>query len=304
MTTLWQRPLPPAWRRSPTPELTCFAHPAEQEVARILTFHGVRWVYEPTTFVLDRDAEGRPTLCFNPDFYLPDHNRYLELTTMRQAHATRKNRKLRLLRERYPTIDAHILYRRDFDRLATRYRPGLARGTFALGDVLIDADQIAEHVRRIAAERIGREVPDAVVSLGRGAAWFAAELVDELQAQGVYPGAGELTLAGSELTSRATRLRIRQGPRVAIDRRRVLLVADVVSTGLTADFAIRWLQGRGAGPIEVVTLIDRPAARIVRIPIRGKALEIDDTMVAGHGIAVSGYDSPVADIVEVRRTGA
>lgn len=301
LVTAWQRPLPVPWRMSPGPESTRFAHPAERELARILTFHGVRWVYEPTNFVLKRDLDGNPSVCFNPDFYLPDHNRYLELTIMRQAHVTRKNRKLRLLRERFPTIDAHILYRRDFQRLADRGRARSGPETVTIGATLFTAPQIGARVRGIAAECVGRDAPEVVIALGQGSARFASELVAALTEHGVHPAVGEMSLAGGDGSSTDERLRVRRGPRVAFKRRRVLLVVDIVSTGLSADFATRWLSARGAGPVEVATLLDRPAARILAPPIRASAFTIDDGFVAGYGIALGGLLAEHPDIVEVHR---
>ena len=79
------------------------------------------WLYEPHTFVLERDAEGRVTEAFTPDFYLPEQDLYLEVTVMKQSLVTRKNRKLRKLRELYPDVRVKLFYERDFERLAARY---------------------------------------------------------------------------------------------------------------------------------------------------------------------------------------
>jgi hypothetical protein len=98
-----------------------FANPAELEYAKILDWYGIPWLYEPTTFVLERDAEGRVTEAFSPDFYLPDQDLYLEVTVMKQSLVTRKNRKLRKLRALYPGVKIKLFYERDFERLATRY---------------------------------------------------------------------------------------------------------------------------------------------------------------------------------------
>lgn len=103
-----------------------FANEAELQCARILDYHGVPWLYEPRTFVLERDAEGRVLQAFTPDFYLPEEDLYLEVTVMRQALVTRKNAKLRKLRERYPDVRVKLFYKRDLERLAARYRVGLA----------------------------------------------------------------------------------------------------------------------------------------------------------------------------------
>jgi len=104
-----------------------FANPAELEYAKILDWYGVRWMYEPRTFVLERDAEGRVTEAFTPDFFLPDQDLYLEVTVMKQSLVTRKNRKLRKLRQLYPEIKIKLFYERDFERLATRF--GLAKAS-------------------------------------------------------------------------------------------------------------------------------------------------------------------------------
>jgi len=99
-----------------------FAHRAELECAKVLDYYGVPWEYEPRTFVLETDDDGRVTEAFTPDFYLPEQDLYLEVTVMKQTLVTRKNRKLRKLRERHPEINVKLFYKRDFERLAARLR--------------------------------------------------------------------------------------------------------------------------------------------------------------------------------------
>ena len=94
-----------------------FAHESERRIAGLLDFYGIAWEYEPTTFILDKAADGSHLSAFTPDFYLPDHDLYLEVTTLRQSLVTRKNRKVRLLRQTHPDVRVRILYRRDLDRL-------------------------------------------------------------------------------------------------------------------------------------------------------------------------------------------
>ncbi len=112
-----------AYRGSEPPS---FANQAELACARVLDYYGIPWEYEPRTFVLERDAQGRMTEGFAPDFYLPEQDLYVELTVMKQSLVTRKNRKLRKLRERYPDVNIKLFYRRDIERLAQRYRLDLA----------------------------------------------------------------------------------------------------------------------------------------------------------------------------------
>jgi hypothetical protein len=98
-----------------------FAHPAEVEFARLLDFYGVRWEYEPRVFVLDRDADGRPTRAFAPDFYLPDQDLYVELTTVSARLTYRKTRKVRRLRELYPDVRIKLFDLRDVRSLLLKY---------------------------------------------------------------------------------------------------------------------------------------------------------------------------------------
>jgi hypothetical protein len=104
-----------------------FANEAELECARILDYYGIPWQYEPRTFALETDPDGRVLEAFTPDFYLPEQNLYLEVTTMRQALVTRKNRKVRKLRERHPEVRVKLFYRRDVEALAEKYELDASR---------------------------------------------------------------------------------------------------------------------------------------------------------------------------------
>ena len=58
---------------------------------------------------------------FRPDFYLPDDDVYIEITTMNQKLVTKKNRKVRMLREAHPQIRCKIFYQRDYLHLLVKY---------------------------------------------------------------------------------------------------------------------------------------------------------------------------------------
>lgn len=98
-----------------------FAHEAEAEFARLLDFYGLSWTYEPRTFVLRADKEGRPVVAFTPDFYLPDQDLYVEITTIKPRQVKRKNRKIRWLLEHYPEINIKLFKRSDFRQLMAKY---------------------------------------------------------------------------------------------------------------------------------------------------------------------------------------
>jgi hypothetical protein len=107
-----------------------FAHASEAEMARILDFYAVRWEYEPHTFPILWDLDGGVVESFSPDFYLPELDLYLEMTTLRQKLVRKKNRKLRRLRELYPSVNIKLFYARDFRALMLKY------GKVALADGL------------------------------------------------------------------------------------------------------------------------------------------------------------------------
>lgn len=99
-------------------------------MARILDFYAVRWEYEPRTFPILWNLEGAVVESFSPDFYLPELDLYLEMTTLKQRLVRKKNRKLRRLRELYPAIRIKLFYARDFRAIMLKY------GRLALADSL------------------------------------------------------------------------------------------------------------------------------------------------------------------------
>lgn len=98
-----------------------FAHPIEGEFARILDYYGIPWEYEPRTFELDWDEEGNVAEAFSPDFYLPDQDLYVELTTIRPKLVTFKNRKIRRMNELYPEINVQLWKRSDLRNLMLKF---------------------------------------------------------------------------------------------------------------------------------------------------------------------------------------
>jgi hypothetical protein len=91
-----------------------FAHESEETFARILTLYGFRWQYEPVEFPLAWNEQGQPTKGFRPDFFLPDHGFFIEITVLAQRLVTRKNQKIRRFRELYPEVGLLVIYQRDF----------------------------------------------------------------------------------------------------------------------------------------------------------------------------------------------
>jgi hypothetical protein len=98
-----------------------FAHNSERQFAKLLDFYGIAWEYEPRTFTLETDRQGRPAQAFTPDFYLPAYDLYIEITTLNQKLVTKKNRKARRLQELHPDVRVKVLYQRDYLHLLVKY---------------------------------------------------------------------------------------------------------------------------------------------------------------------------------------
>jgi cytidylate kinase len=104
-----------------------FVNASEEIFANLLDYYRIAWDYEPRSFPIQWDKDGHVSEAFTPDFYLPEFDLYLELTTMKQSHVTKKNRKIRLLREIYPHVNIQVFYQKDFENLMFKY--GLVRDT-------------------------------------------------------------------------------------------------------------------------------------------------------------------------------
>ncbi len=103
-----------------------FVNSSERELAELLDEAGLPWEYEPHTFPLAVDEDGRLLEAVTPDFYLPEAGLYIEVTEMRPQLAHRKRRKLRKLRALYGEV-VTLVGRREFQRLREKY--GQARGS-------------------------------------------------------------------------------------------------------------------------------------------------------------------------------
>jgi hypothetical protein len=147
--------LPDRFRPLDAPIETGFAHASEAEMARILDFYAVAWQYEPHRFPILWNLDGTVVESFSPDFYLPDLDLYLEMTTLRQRLVRKKNRKLRRLRELYPDVRIKLFYARDFRALMLKY------GKLALVAALSGTPGQVGPIRDVAIV-IGDELPESL----------------------------------------------------------------------------------------------------------------------------------------------
>lgn len=263
-----------------------FAHPSEQEFARFLDYYRIRWVYEPVSFPIDWDA-GRVTEMFTPDFYLPESDLYVELTTMKQSLVTPKNRKLRMLRELYPDVNVRLLYRKDYQQLLTKFGYGAVEVQNLrkqdIGDILISPVELETRVRAL-ARKISRDYRGrSIVLVGvlKGVTFFLADLARQIKVPFVIDYLDLKRLAGAQPRER---VRIARDIDYPIAGRHVLLVEDIINTGLTLDFVLSELGEREPASIEVVTLLERPNRRLVQVPIRYVGFQIPTDYVVGYGL--------------------
>jgi hypoxanthine phosphoribosyltransferase len=263
--------------------MVTFAHPSEEEFAQLLDFYHIERVYEPRSFPL-RWEEDRVTEMFTPDFYLPGLDLYVELTTLKQSLVTEKNRKLRRLRELYPEIKITLLYKKDFDRLLAKYGCGpLAqiRGR-GVSRVLYSSAEIQRRVRDL-AEQISRDYTDRrpiMVGVLRGVFCFMADLIRQI----TIPLEVEFMAISYYSPEDSSVVKITKDMDLNVAGRHVIMVEDIVDTGMTLNYMLSYLRARGLASLAVCTLLDKRVRRIVDVPLEYVGFEVPDEFVVGYGL--------------------
>ncbi len=260
-----------------------FAHNAEYEFARILDFYGIDWQYEPRSFALRWDRS-HVTEAFTPDFYLPDMNLYVELTTLKANLTAEKNRKMRQLKETYPGTNIIMLKKRDYLRLLAKYGYGpLSPGQVPdIDRVLITATKLQQRIGQLGAQisrdYSGKEI--VLVGVLRGVLCFISDLMRHIS----VPTAVDLMAITSYEGNGSGAVQILKDLDENIKGRDVLLVEDIVDTGMTLNHIIDYLNTKRPASIRVCTLLDKRARRIVNVPLDYVAFEIPDEFVVGYGL--------------------
>ena len=261
---------------------TEFAHESEAEFANLLDFYQIEWLYEPRSFPLEWNGDG-VSLMFTPDFYLPELDMYIELTTMKQELITAKNRKVRKLREMYPDINVRLLTRKDFSRLLSKYGYGPMgeAKVEGVGRVLYSRTQIQRRVRSL-ARRISRDYAgERIVMIGvlKGVMCFLSDLmqlvsipvkVDYMDISH-YGGDGEIVKITRDLDS-------------SIAGEHVLMIEDIVDTGMTLNYVLSHLESHKPASLRVCSLLDRKQRRLASVKLDYVGFEIPDEFVVGYGL--------------------
>ena len=263
-----------------------FAHPSEQEFARFLDYYRIRWMYEPVSFPIAWEGT-RVAEMFTPDFYLPEHDLYIELTTMKQSLVTPKNRKLRMVRELYPELNVRLLYRKDYQQLLAKAGYGALEVEHLrkedVGEILISPVELETRLRAL-GRKISRDYRGqslVVVGVLKGITFFLADLARQIKVPFVIDYLDLHRFAGAQPRDRVRIVRDTDYP---IEGRHVLLVEDIINTGFTTDYALSELRRRRPASLEVVTLLDRPLRRRVNVPLRYVGFQIPNDYVVGYGL--------------------
>ncbi len=269
---------------APTEEVPApFAHPAEYEFARILDFYGINWHYEPQSFPL-RWERGHIAEAFTPDFYLPDLDLYVELTTLKTGLTTEKNRKMRLLKEQYPDVNIMLLKKRDYLRLLAKYGFGPLSPDKVpeIDRVLLSTNRIQQRVAEIGAQ-ISRDYANTepvLVGVLRGVICFLADLIRHIS----VPVSVDFMSISSFEGDGSGAVRILKDLDENIKGRDVILVEDIVDTGMTLNHVIEYLRTKRPASIRVCTLLDKRVRRIVAANLDYTGFEIPDEFVVGYGL--------------------
>ncbi|MDQ1391666.1 MAG: hypoxanthine phosphoribosyltransferase [Acidimicrobiaceae bacterium] len=145
---------------------------------------------------------------------------------------------------------------------------------------LIGPDELRAAVTRLGAE-LSRAYPTGVLLVGvlKGSVPFLADLI-----RAVDIDVSVDFLAISAYTEGTGRVRIVKDLEADIWGRDVVLVEDIVDTGLTATYVLGELRRRGPRTVEVCTVLDKAVRRLVPVPIRFAGFEIGDEFVVGYGM--------------------
>jgi hypoxanthine phosphoribosyltransferase len=261
-----------------------FAHPAEYEFARILDFYGIEWQYEPRSFPL-RWEYGHVVEAFTPDFYLPDLNMYVEVTTLKTGLTGEKNRKMRLIKQLYPEVNIKLLKKRDYLRLLAKYGygPPAAEQVPDIDRVLITATKIQRRVGELGA-RISRDYAGkepVLIGILRGVICFMSDLMRHIS----LPAAAVDFMAVTSYEGNGSgAVRIIKDLDENIKGRDVILVEDIVDTGMTLNHVLEYLGSKRPASLKVCALLDKRARRIANVPLEYVGFEVPDEFVVGYGL--------------------
>ena len=159
-----------------------------------------------------------------------------------------------------------------------------------VGEILLTEAQIAERVAdlgaRISTDYAGRTL--TLVSVLKGSLPFMADLMRAIEIP-VQIDLMEVSSYGGASTETSGLVRILKDLSSSIEGKDVLIVEDIIDTGLTLNYLIRYLRGKNPKSLRICTLLDKPARRLVDIPVDYVGFTIPDQFVVGYGLDYREY---------------
>ncbi|WP_370695430.1 hypoxanthine phosphoribosyltransferase [Patulibacter sp.] len=153
-----------------------------------------------------------------------------------------------------------------------------------IGEILIQADELQARIADLGAEISrdyeGREI--LIVCVLKGAVLFVADLMRQVTVP-VEVDFMAVSSYGSATRSSGV-VRILKDLDASIEGKNVLIVEDIVDSGLTLQYLMRNLRSRGPASIEVCSLLTKPSRREVEVPIRYTGFELPDRYAVGYGL--------------------
>lgn len=264
-----------------------FSHPSEAEFAKLLDFYRIEWLYEPRSFPISWQ-DNKITEMFTPDFYLPELDLYIELTTLKQSLITEKNRKVRLLKGLYSDVNIKLLNKSDYIKLLAKYgyEPLGATKVEGVHRVLFSHTQIQRHVKSI-AEQISRDYKDkqlVLVGVLKGVLCFMSDLMQHIS----LPLTIELMAISYYGSNSEPAVKITKDLDTIITGKHVLMVEDIVDTGMTLNYLLNHLSAHNPASLRVCTLLDKRVRRLIDVPLDYIGFEIPDEFVVGYGLDYRG----------------
>ncbi len=264
-----------------------FSHPSEEDFARLLDFYRIEWLYEPRSFPIAW-YRNKITEMFTPDFYLPELDLYVELTTLKQSLITEKNRKLRKAKELYPDINIKLLNKSDYLKLLAKYgySPSGETKVEGIDRVLFSNTQIQRRVstlaKQISYDYVGK--PLVLVGVLKGVICFLSDLIQKIS----LPLTVEFMAISYYGSDTEPAVKITKDLDTSIAGSHVLMVEDIVDTGMTLNYILNHLRAHHPASLEVCTLLDKRIRRLVNVPLHYIGFEIPDEFVVGYGLDYRG----------------
>jgi hypoxanthine phosphoribosyltransferase len=264
-----------------------FSHPSEEQFAKLLDFYRIEWLYEPRSFPITWNGD-KISEMFTPDFYLPELDLYIELTTLKQSLITDKNRKLRQIRKLYPDVNIKLLNKSDYLKLLAKYGYGPLGETKVKGidRVLISHSQIQRRIG-VLAKQISRDYEGQqliLVGVLKGVICFISDLMQHMS----IPLTIDLMSISYYGSNTETAVKFTKDLDSSIKDLHVLMVEDIVDTGMTLNYVLNHLSSHNPASLNVCTLLDKRVRRLVDVPLKYIGFEVPDEFVVGYGLDYQG----------------